>query len=215
MKNTLNRQLNFSNIKNIFDLAEYLNKRFGKEEYYEAYIISENNIKGILSEFYFSIDFYYDLATKNKLMELKVEDGSISVLEQLEKTLAPIMWGGQVKDNYFASKILDYQFSSADCFFPCYAVVWDTINPEKTIEAFLNVLCSRDETSIFNENIYYPYVDLQKIREKSYFQNYPGKLRGSTIEKIKNMSEFELFYEIKCLKKKFEAMEKIQIRNRI
>lgn len=201
------------NIRTIQDLAKYLRKVLHEFDDLDMTTLDGNSLRGYANGEVFYIEFYYDKYKNGATIHLSVEQtGGGDLLEVLERKIAPVMWGanGQAdpseKKPFYASKILSYEFVSLTDFCLNKSIVWDTIDPKKTIVSFLKEL-ELNSSKIFGEEIFYPYIDIDKLMKSYYYGVFTGSLKPETVKRIKSMSEFELFYEIRRMIEKIEAIE--------
>ncbi len=198
-------------IRNIFDLSKYLDKKLGDLYDYSYNIENNNSLTGYIDGLFFSIIFVCDKLRDTGSICCIVDDDYLDdnslLREVLKRRLTMVMWGLAGKEeNSVCSCIMECSYDNGS---NGYALmIWDTMNPKKTMFDFINSMEEYGEEGIeFSEfKIHYPITE-EELRKEFYYGTYTGNLSQENIERIQNMSEFELFYSIRTLEEEIANLE--------
>ena len=193
------------NIKTLDELADYLEDYFDKPENakYSFFIdtVNEDMILGIMGGAFFNITYEH-----GKRAAILVDQESPASLKMLEKLMTPVMWyidPNSIAPVKYAAPLLRYSTPTHD------VVEWETFDPETKLrnvafEVFTN------KTNCYNIQVTHPKYKLEDFREYTYFGNMDGYVPKEIQEDINNLSEFELYYNIKQLYELYNYYEKLE-----
>lgn len=193
------------NVRTVEQLDEYLHSILDKKYEFRS-LCYDYTLKGYIDGIPFDIIFVCNPKLKNAEICLAIYDDYLDdekpASDLIKNLLTSVMWGLRgIENNGYCSCILDYDFFYPDDDYE-KIMVWDTIQPEKTIFDFL-VDNEHNDLPIDEYNIYYP-ADIDEILEKFSYGKYTGNLSSETVKRIEKMSEFEIFYSIKTIMDKLE-----------
>lgn len=182
-------------VKNVSDLAEYLNNKIPLSWHRKFFVDDENNlINGDVDLVFFELEFVY-----GKRLMLSIKDENEEVTSTLFRLLSAVMWNvdESIKDNVICAPILKYDDNQRNA----KRFEWEYENPLERLKKFA-IEYYRFGMDVDNVEITYKNMDLNSLKEQIKYGAYKGYFTSDELKEIDKLSEIELFVSVKHLEKR-------------
>ena len=179
-------------IKNAHMLKDYLVKRLSKKYGFNPFEIThcdDNHFRGYVHNISFGV--YFDVG---KTCTIVVEEGWEGVLDELQNTIAPVMWKIDEKaenPDRYAIPLIRYKLPMG-----VSAVEWDNFNPMQKLLMYARP-CFDSTIEPTDIDILYP-ITMGELKSKLKYGEYKYAFEKEAREVVDSFSQEEIYAHIKA-----------------